>query len=81
MESVESSTKATTSAEPCPQAIPAIPKKAPVISKESPNLKEMELIMLKVQPRLHKIPPYNIVDIMKKENITMSIWDSLSIPG
>lgn len=48
--------------------------------KEQPHL-QVDHIGIKVHHKVNPVVPYNILDSMKKMNVTMSMWDSLAIPG
>lgn len=42
--------------------------------------KEADLTAAKVHQKMHSAMPYSIVDSMKRMNVSMTMWDSLSIP-
>lgn len=48
--------------------------------KEQPHL-QADHTGMKVHYKVTPVVPYNILDSMKKMNVTMSMWDSLAIPG
>lgn len=61
--------------------IPSILKKVPVAAAKEQFQKDADTSVVKTQQKVHSAVPYSIVDTMKKMNVTMSMWDSLAIPG
>lgn len=49
-------------------------------TKEQPQV-QAEQAISRVHQKVHAAVPFNIVDNMKKMNVTMSMWDSLAILG
>jgi len=42
---------------------------------------QVEVAATKSNQKVSAIPSFNIIENMKKMNVTMSMWDSLAIPG
>lgn len=52
----------------------------PKDSAQPAPMKEKGVVVPKIQNKV-SVPSFNIIDHMKKSNVTLSMWDSLAIPG
>ena len=79
MEKISSKDKVTNAAEPPFSTNAKVA--TPAFATKDTIHKQAEPVATKIHQKSHAAVPFNIVDNMKKMNITMSMWDTLAIPG
>lgn len=63
-----------------PQVQSILQGNPPVVIQEQQR-QQIQPAVPKVQQKVHAVLPFNIVENMKRMNVSISMWDSLSLLG